>query len=313
MNSKVSVIMNCFNGEAYLSQAIDSVFKQSYTDFEIIFFDNASTDSSAEIAKNYGPKLHYYYSQNLIPLGKARKEAMTHANGGWIAILDVDDFWLPNHLETSLNSIRETEYVMSYSGIKEINKKGKTIRLIRPIHKSGMQLKQQLRHYEINMQTPVISKEFLDQHKIEFNEEMHVSEDFNFFVRIAARGKIKVINKVTAAYRVHDSLTNKNIEYWYLDHRNTLEQLKKENHSLYESNFEDIKLAKAKAEYYLARFHFSQKEYRLTREIMGKLKEISLIYFILWLISFSPFLWNLVHSDLIKRGTSKIVGRIMQR
>ena len=72
MNSKVSVIMNCFNGEAYLSQAIDSVFKQSYTDFEIIFFDNASTDSSAEIAKNYGPKLHYYYSQNLIPLGKAR-------------------------------------------------------------------------------------------------------------------------------------------------------------------------------------------------------------------------------------------------
>ena len=49
---KVSIIMNCFNGERYLRKAIDSVYAQSYEDWEIIFFDNASTDNSASIAKS---------------------------------------------------------------------------------------------------------------------------------------------------------------------------------------------------------------------------------------------------------------------
>ena len=52
--------MNCFNGEEFLVEAIDSVFNQTYTDWEIIFFDNASTDGSREIAKSYGSKLKYY-------------------------------------------------------------------------------------------------------------------------------------------------------------------------------------------------------------------------------------------------------------
>ena len=46
----VSVIMNCHNGAQYLAEAIDSVYAQSFQDFEIIFYDNASTDKSVEIA-----------------------------------------------------------------------------------------------------------------------------------------------------------------------------------------------------------------------------------------------------------------------
>ena len=53
----VSVIMNCFNGEKYLHEAIDSVYAQSYHNWEIIFWDNASTDDSACIAKTYDNKL----------------------------------------------------------------------------------------------------------------------------------------------------------------------------------------------------------------------------------------------------------------
>ena len=48
---KVSIIMNCLNGEQYLKQALDSVFEQTYDDWEVIFWDNASTDGSAVIAK----------------------------------------------------------------------------------------------------------------------------------------------------------------------------------------------------------------------------------------------------------------------
>ena len=50
----VSVIMNCLNGEEYLEEAIDSVYSQSFEDWEIVFWDNASTDRTAEIAQSYG-------------------------------------------------------------------------------------------------------------------------------------------------------------------------------------------------------------------------------------------------------------------
>ena len=63
MSSKplVSVIMNCFNGEEYLHEAVSSVIKQTYENWEIIFWDNLSTDKSAEIFKSFkDSRLKYY-------------------------------------------------------------------------------------------------------------------------------------------------------------------------------------------------------------------------------------------------------------
>ena len=52
----VSVVMNCYNGQRYLRDAIDSVYAQTYRNWEIIFWDNASTDRTAEIAHSYDDK-----------------------------------------------------------------------------------------------------------------------------------------------------------------------------------------------------------------------------------------------------------------
>ena len=56
----ISVIINCFNGEEYLREAIDSVYSQTYKNWEIVFWDNASTDSSSSIAKTYDSRLNYF-------------------------------------------------------------------------------------------------------------------------------------------------------------------------------------------------------------------------------------------------------------
>ena len=73
----VSVIINCYNGQKYLAEAIDSVFSQTYKDWEIIFWDNCSTDDSAKIAKSYGEKLKYYCSNTNTTLGEARNKAIS--------------------------------------------------------------------------------------------------------------------------------------------------------------------------------------------------------------------------------------------
>ena len=86
--SKASIIINCLNGEKYLRHALDSVFMQSFDDWEVFFWDNLSTDKSAEIAKNYGEKVRYFKSAMIHPLGKARNLAIEKTRGDFIAFLD---------------------------------------------------------------------------------------------------------------------------------------------------------------------------------------------------------------------------------
>ena len=73
----VSVIMNCYNGEKYLNSAIDSIYNQTYLDWEIIFWDNASKDKSSSIALSYDSKLKYFKSKKTLSLGKARNKALS--------------------------------------------------------------------------------------------------------------------------------------------------------------------------------------------------------------------------------------------
>lgn len=86
--------MNCYNGEKYIREAIDSVINQTYENWELIFWDNQSSDSSAKRFLEYDdPRLKYFCAQKHTELGDARVEAMNKAKGSWVGILDVDDIW----------------------------------------------------------------------------------------------------------------------------------------------------------------------------------------------------------------------------
>ena len=72
----VSILINCYNGEKYIREAIDSVIAQTYANWEIIFWDNQSIDSSASIVKSYNDvRIKYYYAPTHTLLYDARKLA----------------------------------------------------------------------------------------------------------------------------------------------------------------------------------------------------------------------------------------------
>ena len=99
MDPAVSVIMNVRNGEAFLREAMDSVFAQDFEDWELIVWDDCSTDSSAEIVHSYADsRMEYVLSPELVPLGRARQTALDRARGEWVAYLDQDDIWEPHKL-----------------------------------------------------------------------------------------------------------------------------------------------------------------------------------------------------------------------
>ena len=111
----VSIIMNCYNGETYLRESINSVLEQTYENWELIFWDNRSEDQSAEIFKSYkDQRLKYYYAPKHTTLYAARNEAIKNISGEFIAFLDTDDFWVKDKLELPYRKTGSAALDMAY-------------------------------------------------------------------------------------------------------------------------------------------------------------------------------------------------------
>ena len=200
----VSIIMNCFNGEKYLREAIDSVYAQTYKNWEIIFWDNASVDSSREIATSYDQNLKYYHAETNTQLGEARNLALSKAKGKYIAFLDCDDLYWEDKLSVQVSVMEDDSYVMSYGSVDIIDKKGRLIRSLNTRNNSGNIFESLLRKYEINMQTVMLRRSILENDWCRFNDLLTYSPDYNLFMQIASRFPVGVINNVLAKYRIVD-------------------------------------------------------------------------------------------------------------
>lgn len=110
---RVSVIIIFLNGEAFLSEAIESVFAQSFDDWELILVDDGSLPAATTIAKEYAtahPKrVRYLEHEGHVNRGMSasRNLGIRHARGEFIALLDADDVWLPSKLATHMAILDE--------------------------------------------------------------------------------------------------------------------------------------------------------------------------------------------------------------
>ena len=112
----ISVVINCFNGEKYLKESIKSVLKQSYKHWEIIIWDNKSSDGSKKIIRNFNDKrIKYYFSKRHYKLYKARNLAVKKCKGDFICFLDTDDKWLREKLKHQVSIIKKFKVDIVFS------------------------------------------------------------------------------------------------------------------------------------------------------------------------------------------------------
>ncbi len=200
----VSIIMNCHNGEKYLKDAINSIVKQSYKKWELIFFDNASIDNSANIIKSYKDKRIKYFYSRYVNLGIARKKALGLCKGQFIAFLDCDDYWDINKLKIQikeLDSYPEVGVSFSNSYFFRGNKK-KILYKKKPI--DGRIFKNLLERYYISFDTVIIKKKILDKLKHKFDERFTITHDLDLLIRLSMITKFKYLNKVLSYWRIHE-------------------------------------------------------------------------------------------------------------
>ncbi len=160
----VSIIMNCYNGEKYLREAIDSVIEQTYQNWEIIFWNNQSTDKSEEIFKSYEDRrLKYYFAPKHTLLYEARNYASEKSSGNFIAFLDVDDYWETNKLDEQMKVlIKDGNVAMVYSNYYFKNEIKNTNKIL---HNNklpeGLILDKLLRKHIVGLLTMIININFL--------------------------------------------------------------------------------------------------------------------------------------------------------
>jgi glycosyltransferase involved in cell wall biosynthesis len=204
--SLVSVIINCYNGEKYVREAIESVIEQSYENWEIIFWDNQSTDRSADFFKTYtDARFKYFFAPKHTFLYEARNYAIEEAAGEFIAFLDVDDRWLPDKLsrQIALFSDPEIGYVCGNCWI-ESEKKTARWQSFKRIVPTGWVLNELLKDYFVGLLTLVVRRSALHTLKYICDPRFHLIGDFDLVIRLSINWKMDCIQEPIAISRLHD-------------------------------------------------------------------------------------------------------------
>ena len=214
----ISIIINCFNGDRFLQKALDSVISQTYKNWEIIFWDNQSTDKSAEIFNSYKDVRFKYYKalKHSKILYEAKNYAIKKANGEFYAFLDVDDWWLPNKLEKQVPLFKDPKVGIVYGNFWNFfEKKNKTKIFRENILPTGMILKDLLSNYPVGSPTYMIRKKSLDSLKFNFNNNYHIIGEFDLIIRLSVKWKADCVQSPVAFARKHEkseSYLKRNLE-----------------------------------------------------------------------------------------------------
>ncbi len=241
-NPLISVIVNCHNGERFLSEAIKSIIFQKYKNWEIIFFDNKSTDKSVKILKSFRDKrirLYFNKTKTIFPLYKARNEAIQKAKGSFIGFLDTDDTWKKNKLYDQVKVLKKNPLIkIFYSNyiclFQETKKKVSRFNFKLP---SGFITQDLLNLNFIGINTLLIDKKIFKKYK--FNEKLNIIGDYDLLINLSLKFRILAIQKPLSFYRIHKNNYSKNTEIYFNE---MLEWNKKNKRKLLSKKFDLSKI-----------------------------------------------------------------------
>jgi len=196
--------MNCYNGELFLKEAIDSVIDQTYQNWELIFWDNQSTDKSKEIFDSYEDgRLKYFCAPEHTDLGTARESAFKHLSGDFIAVLDCDDIWFAHKLENQLQLFIDKEVGIVISDAIFFNQFDERALYGEIFPKEGKVFRELLTGYFVTLTTVMLRKSTVDKLEYGFDSDFSYIADFDLVLRVARISKLAICKEVLAKWRVH--------------------------------------------------------------------------------------------------------------
>lgn len=212
----VSIIMPSWNTANFIAESIQSVFNQTYKNWELIIVDDCSTDNTDEIVKPFlaDKRVKYFKNEKNSGAALTRNRAMREAQGEWIAFLDSDDLWTLDKLMTQIKFMKKHGLVFSYHEYEKINEEDKPLN----IYVSGPKIVDKRRMYNydyIGQLTMMYSAKHFDLIQI---KDIKKNNDYAIRLQLFHKdsdAKCYLVKKNLAKYRVrkksisHDKLSKK--------------------------------------------------------------------------------------------------------
>jgi glycosyltransferase involved in cell wall biosynthesis len=206
-NPLISVVMPVYNAEEYLAQAIDSILAQSYQNFEFIIVDDASTDNSWKILKEYAsvhPQIKLIRNKWNEKQARAVTRAMDEAQGDFIARMDADDVSFPHRLEMQVKYLLKHPRTVAVGGqCILIDKEGNITGEKRFPMKFEDIYEYAFKFCPVQQPSLMIAKKRLPEDFEYYNHDMAPVEDAELVYKLMKYGKLENLPYYMLMYRIH--------------------------------------------------------------------------------------------------------------
>jgi glycosyltransferase involved in cell wall biosynthesis len=202
----ISVVIPTYNRAALLSRALKSVSSQKFSEYEVIVADDGSSDDTREVVDNWqsilGDRLRPIWLEHR-GVAATRNAGMGASRGEVVAFLDSDDEWLPEHLETGFKLFTDNP-ALGMVFTDHFIYSDERIRTKVPVSESQRSL---VRNLIIRNAVLLTSVVFLNRKVFEelggFNENLHGTEDWEYWVRVAVKYPVEQITEATVIIHQH--------------------------------------------------------------------------------------------------------------
>jgi glycosyltransferase involved in cell wall biosynthesis len=214
---EISVVITCFNYGHYLEGCLNSVFNQTYQDFEIVVVDDGSTDSTREVAEAFMGRPNFrYINQENSGQARAKNRGIEMARGRYLAFLDADDLWEEEKLAKQIRLFERPSVGVVYSRAHLIDEAGAPRSLnfsgkyLQP--RSGMVSRWLIFDNFVWFSSAIVRKECLERFG-GFDETFRMGIDWDLWLRISTRYEFDFVDEPLLLYRVgHSGQMSENVE-----------------------------------------------------------------------------------------------------
>lgn len=198
-----SVIVPTYNAQETIGETLESIFAQTFTDFELIVVNDGSTDNTLKIVSGYEDARLKVFSYPNAGVAASRNRGVAQAGGSYISFLDADDLWTPDKLEAQIEALENnSQAAVAYSWTDYIDHSGRFIDRDQRVTFSGNVLRELLvRDFLESASNVMIRRQaFLDSGG--FDESLSGAADWDLFLRLAANCSFVAVPRLGILYRL---------------------------------------------------------------------------------------------------------------
>ena len=209
----ISVIVPAYNAERTILETIKSVLQQTFSDFELIIINDGSTDQTVELLDTVEDSRLKIFDYENGGTSVARNRGLAHATGEFIAFLDADDLWTSDKLQLQLAALQQhPEAGVAYSWAYYMDEQGKFFHADKPIFFYGNVYAELLvRDFIVSGSNCLIRRQAIESVG-EFDPALSCAQDWDYWLRLAARWPFVVVPKLQIYYRISSNSASSNIE-----------------------------------------------------------------------------------------------------